>query len=503
MSSIEDTLRFAAQNDLNVLLSGHAGIGKTTVMKNVLDDMGIKYLYFSASTLDPWVDFVGVPHEVTGEDGVKYLDLIRPKAFAYDTVEAIIMDEYNRAQKKVKNAVMELLQFKSINGKRLSNLKFIWAAINPSGEDDSGKVYDVEEMDPAQLDRFQIHLELPYTLNRQFFKSKYPKYVDATIEWWNALPQPQKHLISPRRMDMALDVFSKGGDIKWVLPKKINCTQLISSIAHGTFADRIKKAFSEQDAEKTKALLSDDDTVLSKYMTIIFKDNGYVEYFMPFVDDEKITALIKSDNKPLIDYLQRPDIFKSRLALIQSIVSIKSVKKGTLDNFKELLKNHYRDEAVQRSIKTEIVGEQYIDSADGSDFTNPWTDAKFVLYTDRMISLLDTTNDRKNVLNRLIELGYGIYDIMDIDQLKKTSKCILRIIQATNDIEYDLDKLNSLTRMLNSIYEISKRMGTKNFKHLITNDKDAEVHLNALKKISHSTMCAATLHPEIYGLYLS
>jgi hypothetical protein len=56
-------------------------------------------------------------------------------------------------------------------------------------------------------------------------------------------------------MDMALDVFSKGGDIKWVLPKEINCTQLISSIAHGTFADRIKKAFLEQNDEKDSKTL--------------------------------------------------------------------------------------------------------------------------------------------------------------------------------------------------------------------------------------------------------
>ena len=96
MATIEDKLKFAAKNELNVMLIGHAGVGKTSIVKNIFEELGLKYLYYSASTMDPWVDFVGVPHEVTGEDGVKYLDLVRPKAFAYDDVEAIFLDEYNR-----------------------------------------------------------------------------------------------------------------------------------------------------------------------------------------------------------------------------------------------------------------------------------------------------------------------------------------------------------------------------------------------------------------------
>ena len=42
-----------------------------------------------------------------------------------------IFDELNRAKPKVRNAVMELIQFRSINGIKFNNLRMIWAAINP------------------------------------------------------------------------------------------------------------------------------------------------------------------------------------------------------------------------------------------------------------------------------------------------------------------------------------------------------------------------------------
>src|SRR3569832_1961300 len=112
-------LDFWAINDYNVIFEGHHGTGKTALVKEVFNkafgEHGVDWLYFSAATMDAWVDFVGVPREVLDEDGARYLDLIRPRALAKDTVKAIFFDEFNRAPAKTRNAVMELLQFKSIN----------------------------------------------------------------------------------------------------------------------------------------------------------------------------------------------------------------------------------------------------------------------------------------------------------------------------------------------------------------------------------------------------
>lgn len=206
---------FWIEHDLNVLLEGGHGIGKTELVTQAFKRNNIKYRYFSAATMDPWVDFIGVPKEKVQENGVSYLELVRPKDFQDDEVEAIFMDEFNRAPSKVRNAVMELLQFKSINGREFKNLRFIWAAVNPADDEDT---YDVDRIDPAQQDRFQVQFALPAEPNEEYFAEKYKELGPKAIDWWGTLPTEIQRLVSPRRLDYALDFFIKGGDLKDVLP---------------------------------------------------------------------------------------------------------------------------------------------------------------------------------------------------------------------------------------------------------------------------------------------
>jgi len=164
---------FWFNNNRNVLFVGKHGTGKTSLVKSCFERNGLihgeTYLYFSASTLDPWVDLVGVPYKKVNKDGSECLDLVRPAALANGLVQAIFFDEFNRSPKKVRNAVMELMQFKSINGFKFPNLKAVWAAINPDDDD----TYDVEKIDPAQKDRFHVIKEIDYKCDQSFFISRF------------------------------------------------------------------------------------------------------------------------------------------------------------------------------------------------------------------------------------------------------------------------------------------------------------------------------------------
>ena len=53
----------------NVLLVGAHGIGKTEQVLAAMKRNNIKYAYFSASTMDPFVDFVGVPRVIEDSSG--------------------------------------------------------------------------------------------------------------------------------------------------------------------------------------------------------------------------------------------------------------------------------------------------------------------------------------------------------------------------------------------------------------------------------------------------
>ena len=62
-------LKFWIDNNLNVLFQGKHGVGKTSVILEAWKEAGVKYIYFSGSTLDPFIDFCGVPVKVDGANG--------------------------------------------------------------------------------------------------------------------------------------------------------------------------------------------------------------------------------------------------------------------------------------------------------------------------------------------------------------------------------------------------------------------------------------------------
>ncbi len=74
-------LDFWIASNQNVLMIGLHGIGKTARIVEAFKRNNLNWKYFSASTMDPWVDFIGIPRSKTDENGNEYLDLLRPKDF--------------------------------------------------------------------------------------------------------------------------------------------------------------------------------------------------------------------------------------------------------------------------------------------------------------------------------------------------------------------------------------------------------------------------------------
>ena len=258
------------EHNMNVLLEGRHGVGKTALIHKTFTDAGYKYLYFSASTLDPWVDVVGIPSRTKSPTG-DYVELIPPKFVLDDDVDAIFFDELNRADKKVLNAVMELIQFKSINGRKLNKLKIVWGAINPPDEDET---YAVTEMDPAQLDRFPVTIKVPYEPDIKYFQ-KYGKIGTIFCDWWNALPDEVKDDVSPRRLEYALNAYEKNLPLMHILPKKSNINKLKSALETVSYGDKMVELMIDRVAA-AKALKNPNfvDHILSK------KDSGPEKVFM-------------------------------------------------------------------------------------------------------------------------------------------------------------------------------------------------------------------------------
>jgi hypothetical protein len=327
MNTLDGKLDFYLKHNMNVLFIGAHGFGKTAMVEQCFNRANIKWRYFSAATIDPWVDFVGIPKEFTDENGVTYLDLVRPKDFANDEVEALFFDEFNRAPSKVRNAVMELIQFKSINGKKFNNLRVIWAAINPSDEEET---YDVEELDPAQVDRFQVHVEVPSRLSMPFFAGRYGiESGKIIVDWWNAQSKEVKKKISARRLMYAIDYFLVEGDMRDILPREANCNRLIRELSSGSIIDELKRLIVLNDqAEITKFLRNDNHYAIAE--DFCQQDPKLLETIIDCINDERLVTLITKDEEVLKVILNRDDVtrfyhvFKS--ISVNNVLSVESKK---------------------------------------------------------------------------------------------------------------------------------------------------------------------------------
>lgn len=308
-------LDFWIQNNYNVLFVGKPGVGKTSIVKAAFERANLNWKYFSASTMDPWVDLVGVPREKIDENGNTYLDLLRPKEFQDDTIEAIFLDEYNRSHKKVRNAVMELIQFKSINGKKFNKLRIVWAAINPLDEDNES--YDIEPLDPAQEDRFHIKVNIPYAPDVKYFADKYgKKNAKSAVEWWKDLPKQTQNQVSPRRLDYALDIYTKGGDLNYVLPLNSNVSKLVQGLMNGPMYDRLQELLVAGDKERAEAFIKVENNYTSA-INFILKNRDFMTFFLPVMEEEKLANLLSNYKKhkgDLIEYVisetRNHDLFK-------------------------------------------------------------------------------------------------------------------------------------------------------------------------------------------------
>jgi hypothetical protein len=324
---IDSQLDFAIKNGMNVMLSGKHGVGKTARINAAMERHDINFIYFSGSTMDPFVDFIGVPKEMTNEQGETYLGFVRPEALMDDSLEAIFIDEYNRSDKGVRNAVMELIQFKSINGRKFPNLKYVWTAINPDDDDDFN--YDTEQLDPAQSDRFQMQIEVPYKVSASYFSKKYPGGNGASaVQWWNTLTDKQKNSVSPRRLDYAMDAFvnfsATKALLKTIFPKGINVSDFMNVMSAGSLKKRITEAHKSNDTELMETLVNGSDTkaVVDNLESICDQDVNLFHSVVESATDETLVRIVR-DYAPITrDVMKTCSDYDERLRGLLSLESL-------------------------------------------------------------------------------------------------------------------------------------------------------------------------------------
>lgn len=305
--------------DMNVLLIGEKGVGKSHIILDAFDRNNLKHAYFSGATLDPWIHLLGIPKAKLQADGSEKMEFILPENLDND-VEAIFCDEWNRTNKVVRNALLELQQFKSINGRKFPKLRMVWGAVNPPKSDDDieSADYDVDELDPAQLDRFHIIVELPNEPNFKYFQKKFGTYRGKIlVDWWKEQTVESKKILSPRRLEYLGTAFNKGLDIKYLLPVSANPFELVKKLSSDEKSDAIEALLNNPVEEEMVTFLSDDENFL-KYKNRL-KEQKYWG-FWKYVKKEFVMDEIKTNDNfstfAIYNVLKKDPFYKDQIVEI-------------------------------------------------------------------------------------------------------------------------------------------------------------------------------------------
>lgn len=284
ISTILPFLKLYLDKGKNVKIEGRRGTGKTSVINKLFTKkfgpQGERWRSFSGGTMDPFLELIGVPikREVNGELTLEY---IRPKDLNEEILEALFIDEYNRSPQSVRNALMELCQFKSINGRKFPKLQVVWCAINPA--DCAEEEYQVEPLDPAQEERFQASIEFPFVPCKSYFVKKHATYGLKAITWWDSLSAQHKNLVSPRVLDQAVEIFRIGGDICHVI-RKFDPSTLKDYLGEVEIEELLHNNLtsSEEDAKK----FINHPNTFNKAIKTIGGSRKYVDFYGPLLLDE-------------------------------------------------------------------------------------------------------------------------------------------------------------------------------------------------------------------------
>lgn len=302
---------------LNVCLIGKHGCGKTQRVKEVFDEQLKDWAYFSGSTMDPWIHLLGIPKEEEGK-----LKFIKPEGIN-ESLEGIFIDEYNRSSKEVRNALMELMQFKTMNGTKFPNLKVVWAAVNPPSEEDSEEEvdYDVEKIDPAQLDRFQVIINIPYGPDLKYFASKYDHKGATIVRWWGKQPKKFQMECSPRRLECALQNLDSDIGLNFILPKTGNIKELVFDLT----TDPVKKLLVEIKEQPTLEKISD------------FVQLGKTDKIKELFEEESLWVFASALPKDMFSQFYKGN---ERFMKFCNVMSLSESDKAIQNNVEEICKAH-------------------------------------------------------------------------------------------------------------------------------------------------------------------
>jgi len=167
---------------LPVILRGRHGVGKSQVVYQIAKNMGLPVVERRASQMTEG-DLVGLPSVDGDRTSFNPPDWFKQ---ACEQPVVLFLDEVDRAVLEVRQGIFELTDSRKLNGHHLHADTVVFAAVN-GGE--HGEQYQVNEMDPAELDRYSVW-DIEPTVEDWLSWAK--DNVDSLV--WDFINQNRSHL---------------------------------------------------------------------------------------------------------------------------------------------------------------------------------------------------------------------------------------------------------------------------------------------------------------------
>ena len=352
------------------LISGRHGIGKSQMMKQIADEFGGTCEVIEGGTLKEG-EITGLPYqykddkgeikfqflpyyvvkriqdiEHTLEDFSKLSGAERLEAIKSGKVKLMILffDEINRTETAVYRELMNILLTRSVNGYEFPWWVQIVGAMNPGSQNSE---YAVNEMDPAQLDRF-LKIKVDVSSNEwldyaeksklssdiQKFIKDNPKFLSYKDD---GLDDKDEATPSPRGWEMASLLLTTEPALRGFFDAKENNEKIVKR-------DMVELFKAKLGSKAAAAFFADISSVT---MTIspedVFADNEILSNTRPKIrnlSDDKISQTCSL----MISYLnENPDILSHKANSNKLNVFIKSLDVANSISFVKSLKDSFED----------------------------------------------------------------------------------------------------------------------------------------------------------------
>jgi len=136
-ANLADHIKATIQAESCIAVFGRRGTGKTQISKQVIDEIDAEEVYLNLSVLER-VDLGGYPKLMGVDSTESYVRYLLPifyeKMVSFNRPVVLLLDEVDKCDPSLNAPLLELVQFRSINGRRLENLKSVIMTGNLTAE---------------------------------------------------------------------------------------------------------------------------------------------------------------------------------------------------------------------------------------------------------------------------------------------------------------------------------------------------------------------------------